>query len=741
MSWTLRHKIIGLAVFSAVLAVAITLGGLIIERGRVGALIGEEIDALARGSIEQEVLGVVDLCDTANDLIQKQVMHSLDVLRETLSRRGGLSLGCHVQTWEAVNQVTKASRTLRLPELTVGGTALGQNRSFDTATPVVDEVARLTGDTVTLFQRVNAEGDMLRVATNVRKADGSRAIGTYIPARNTDGSPNPVVSRVLAGEVYRGRAFVVTDWYVTAYEPVRNARGEVIGMIYTGVVQSGVEPRAVITRKSVGGHGRVSVMEGRGEHAGRLAVLGRGGAEGNLLAQATEQRAEGLLAALRRAPQLEPRKVLFERHDWRDGPGAEPHRMITAVAYFAPWDWVVVATAPEAEYLTPRTKAESALGLLIAKASLGGLVVVLVVGLLAWLTGRVIAGPISRATVAAERVAAGDLAAAEAALQQVQTDEPLAAASTLAGRVFRVNSADETQQLGKAVHRMTRSLNSLVGQVKRASVQLISTSTQISANAREQEAMATEFRASTNDVVAATRQISVTAQALERTVDEVAGVTGEAATVAGEGKDDLDQVRASIDLLSRTSAAVAARLAAIHERAADIHQIVGTITKVADQTNLLSLNASIEAEKAGEYGAGFSVVAREIRRLADQTAVATLDIESMVDEMQTAVTAGVGEMGRFEQIVARSVEDTGRLAVRLDRIIARVEALAPELHTVKDGMHQQAQGAAQISDSMVQLDEAARHTADSALELNNAARNLNDAVRDLQGEIARFQLA
>src|SRR6202007_2042888 len=83
-----------------------------------------------------------------------------------------------------------------------------------------------------------------------------------------------------------------------------------------------------------------------------------------------------------------------------------------------------------------------------------------------------------------------------------------------------------------------------------------------------------------------------------------------------------------------------AKLSVLNEKAGNINQVVITITKVADQTNLLSLNAAIEAEKAGEYGRGFAVVATEIRRLADQTAVATYDIEQMVKEIQSAVAAG-----------------------------------------------------------------------------------------------------
>src|ERR1700681_3630636 len=105
------------------------------------------------------------------------------------------------------------------------------------------------------------------------------------------------------------------------------------------------------------------------------------------------------------------------------------------------------------------------------------------------------------------------------------------------------------------------------------------------------------------------------------------------------------------------SASINERLAVLSDKAGNIGTVVTTITRVADQTNLLSLNAAIEAEKAGEYGRGFAVVATEIRRLADQTAVATYDIEQMVKEMQQAVSAGVMGMDKFSEEVRRGVAD------------------------------------------------------------------------------------
>ena len=107
--------------------------------------------------------------------------------------------------------------------------------------------------------------------------------------------------------------------------------------------------------------------------------------------------------------------------------------------------------------------------------------------------------------------------------------------------------------------------------------------------------------------------------------------------------------------LAESTGSIGSKLSVISERAANINLVVTTITKVADQTNLLSINAAIEAEKAGEYGLGFLVVAREIRRLADQTAVATLDIERMVKEMQYSVSAGVMEMDKFSEQVRQVV--------------------------------------------------------------------------------------
>ena len=182
-----------------------------------------------------------------------------------------------------------------------------------------------------------------------------------------------------------------------------------------------------------------------------------------------------------------------------------------------------------------------------------------------------------------------------------------------------------------------------------------------------------------------------------------------------------------------------AALGAISEKTNGINAVVTTINKVAEQTNLLSLNAAIEAEKAGEYGAGFAVVAREIRRLADQTAVATLEIESMVKEMQSSVSAGVMEMDKFSTEVVQSVDSIELISKQVAEIIHKVQELSPRFSLVNEGMSLQVQGAQQISEAMSQLNSTSVQTSDSFEDINTAITQLHHSAKNLQQEMGRFQ--
>ncbi len=299
---------------------------------------------------------------------------------------------------------------------------------------------------------------------------------------------------------------------------------------------------------------------------------------------------------------------------------------------------------------------------------------------------------------------------------------------------------DEFGILADGLNRLADDLSQLVSQVHHSGVAVNITATQIAASAKEQQTTTTQIAATTAEIGATAQQISATTKELDQTMNEVGEVAQDTAELAGSGQTGIARMETTMRRIIDASSAITNKLAILSEKTANINTVVTTITKVADQTNLLSLNAAIEAEKAGEYGLGFAVVAMEIRRLADQTAVATYDIEKMVKEMQSAVTAGVMGMDKFSEEVRRGDQEIRQVSGLLAQIIRQVQTLTPRFATVSEGMHAQATGAAQISETLIQLSAAAHQTADSLRQSTHAIATLNTAARGLQSGVARFKL-
>lgn len=302
----------------------------------------------------------------------------------------------------------------------------------------------------------------------------------------------------------------------------------------------------------------------------------------------------------------------------------------------------------------------------------------------------------------------------------------------------KVDSRDEVGKLADGINALIFKLQTMVGKIREASLQLLSTASEIAATARQQEGTSQGLSASTTEVAAAVREISATSKELSGTMEQVYDNASQAATLAAGGRTQLGGMEAAMQQLVQSTASISAKLATIREKADNINLVVTTITKVADQTNLLSINAAIEAEKAGEYGRGFLVVAREIRRLADQTAVATLDIDNMVRTMQDAVSAGVMQMDKFAEEVRSGVTRIGQVNGETGQIIEQVQGLRGRFQQVNEGMRNQSTGAQQINEAMVQIAQGTQQTQTALEEFNRATAHLRAAVEGLNKEVAQF---
>jgi methyl-accepting chemotaxis protein WspA len=317
--------------------------------------------------------------------------------------------------------------------------------------------------------------------------------------------------------------------------------------------------------------------------------------------------------------------------------------------------------------------------------------------------------------------------------------EMASGAGDLTARVT-LDSRDELGQLADSINALIAKTQEVVSKIRQASLQLLSTASEIAATARQQEGTANGLSASTTEVAAAVREISATSQELARTMEQVFGSATQAADLATSGQEELGAMEGTMQQLVHSTTSISGKRATIREKADNINVVVTTITKVADQTNLLSINAAIEAEKAGEYGRGFLVVAREIRRLADQTAVATLDIENIVRLMQEAVSAGVMQMDKFAEEVRSGVARIADINGKTGRIIDEVRGLRGRFQQVNEGMKNQSAGAGQINEAMVQIASGSKQTQTALQEFHQATTNLRAAVEGLNQEIAAFRV-
>jgi methyl-accepting chemotaxis protein WspA len=304
---------------------------------------------------------------------------------------------------------------------------------------------------------------------------------------------------------------------------------------------------------------------------------------------------------------------------------------------------------------------------------------------------------------------------------------------------LHVDGRDEMGQLAAGVNAVVEKIQGIVGKARESSLQLLAIAGQISLTARNQEQTVNNLSASTTQVAASVREVSATSKDLAGTMNEVSQTASHAADLATRGRDNTTKMATEMRQLVESTASVSTKLGMIREKADSINAVVTTITKVADQTNLLSINAAIEAEKAGEYGRGFLVVAREIRRLADQTAVATLDIETMVRQMQDAVSAGVMQMDKFADEVRSGVAQVTKINQMTWEIINEVQSLSSRFQLVNEGMRNQSAGAQQINDAMGQIAEATRRSAQSVQEFESTTTTLRASVEGLNQEISQFK--
>ncbi len=772
------HKITLLSFSMVLLTVIVLTVIVVVQKSRMAPVLGSYLDAQAFESADKLVQTIRDTCAGAQAQTARQLDHNLILANELLQRQGAASFQSDNVTWTVEYAGTPQKLKVELPKFAFGGQWIGQNADVAVATPIIDELKHLTDSEVTLFQRMNDAGDMVRVATSIVTVDGVRAIGTAIPARNADGTANAVVARVLAGEVFRGRALVVNVWHEAVYQPLwDSAHQRVVGMLFLGknMTEATKAVRDSILKVTLGESGYVFALGTHGNQRGRYIVSQHGKRDGEDIWDTKDANGDLMVQNIIRSG-LAAKGGRSERVDylWTDAGATVAREKFAAVAYYEPWDWVIGASAYFDEFRRTQEAALSTLTQLLWWTV--GVAVVLALASLG-ISHQLALGitrPLTVLTATAKRIAAGD----NSARMEVRTDDEIGVLGDAFNSMIgaRIKAKEDTEDYKKlqegiqtllqvtadasdgdltvrapvtdgalgnvsdAVNLMLENVGTLIRSVQESAKTVTTSALEIQAAAEQLASGANTQNLEIVNTSSAVQEMAANTESVSSNAGAANEAAGRAKRAAEEGAKAVHDVITGMERIRENVQASARKVKRLGERSMEISTIVNTINHISAQTDMLALNAAIEAARAGEHGRGFTVVAEEVRKLAERAAAATQEIEKLVASIQAETNESVTAM---EQQTSQ-VEDGSRIVATAGTSLAHISQASVQsaelINEISLAAKQQVRGANGVVAAMQTVSGIAQQAQTGAAKTKRSTELLATLASELLGRAAKFKV-